>query len=223
MPIKINLLTEALAEEDLRRRDPVKQAAYLGGLLIVITLAWFSSSWLKFKLEQSNLDRLESQIQMHTNANAQVQADFKEIGETKRRLTALAELSTNRFLKGDLLNALQKIYVPNVQLNRLRLDQSYDYKAGTPAKKNGQVEVPGKPATSTQKTMLTLDARDSSSNPGDQVNHYKEALVASDYFSSRLEKNNAIRLSNLSPAQSTGKGKSFVLFTLECRFPDITR
>lgn len=222
MPININLLTEALAEEDLRRRDPVKQAIYLGGFLTVLTLVWFSSTWLKCKMEQTRLDRIEGQIQIHTNANMQVQADMKAIGETKKRLAALNEFQQSRLLKGDLLNALQKIYVPNVQLIRLKLDQSYEVKAGTPAKKIGAKTIPGQPGKSIQSTMLTLDARDSSSNPGDQVNRYKEGLTASDYFRSNLE-TNGVRLTNLSPAQSNGKGKSFVLFTLECRFPKITR
>lgn len=222
MPIKINLLTEALAEEDLRRRDPVKQAFYLGGFLVVLTLVWFSSTWLKFKMSQSSLDRVESQIQLRTNANAQVLSDMKAIGETKRRIEALATLHNARLLKGNLLNALQKIYVPNVQLMRLKLDQSYDVTKGKPSKKVAGTTVPGRPATSTQKTLLTLDAKDSSPNPGDQVNHYKEAIIASSYFKSNLQ-TNGVRLTNLSPAQSNSDGKAFVLFTLECRFPDITR
>jgi hypothetical protein len=173
-------------------------------------------------VQQTSLERVESQIQLHTNANNQVQMDMKTIGETKRKLNALAELTKARLLKGDLLNALQKIYVPNVQLMRLRLDQTYDVKAGTPPKKNGSLTIPGRPGTSTQRTLLTLDARDSSPNPGDQVNKYKEALIASPYFRSDLA-TNGVRLTNLSPAQSNGQGKAFVLFTLECRFPSITR
>ena len=223
MPIRINLLTEAHAEEELRRRDPVKQAIYLGVLFVALSLAWFSSTWLKYKLAQGTLNQIEGQIRYNTNANAQVEADLRAIGDSKKRLNALAELTKARFLKGDLLNALQKIYVPNVQLIRLKLDQSYEHKDGTAAKTDKKGTTPARPATSTQKILLTLDARDASSNPGDQVNHYNAALAASAYFSSNLEKINGIRLSNLSPAQSTGKGKPFVLFTLECHFPDITR
>lgn len=223
MPIRINLLTEAIAEENLRRRDPVKRAIYLGGFLIVLSLVWLSSSWLKYKMTQNTFDRVEGEIQMHTNAYAQVQANLKVIGEDKRRLAALAELSKSRLLKGDLLNALQKIYVKNVQLVRVRLDQSYVQHAGVPAKSNGEGSTPARPGTSTQKTLLTLDAKDYSANPGDMVNHYKDALVSSPYFSSILDTNSGIRLANLSPSQSSGDGKSFVLFTLECKFSDITR
>ena len=46
MPIRINLLSEALAEEDLRRRDPVKRAIFIGVFLVALSLVWFSSTWL---------------------------------------------------------------------------------------------------------------------------------------------------------------------------------
>lgn len=222
MPIRINLLNEALAEEDLRRRDPVKQAMYLGGFFVVLTLAWFRSSWLKSKMVQTSLNQIESEIQSHTNANAQVQADLKKIADMQKRLDALSQVNANRFLQGTLMNTMQQIYVPNVQLIRLKLDQRYEIKAGLPAKTNDTVVTPGRPATSTEHIMLTLDARDTSAN-GDQVNRFKEALAKSALFNSNPDANSSIRLSNLSPAQTTYKGKPFVMFTLECRFPDKTR
>jgi hypothetical protein len=223
MPIRINLLSEALAEEDLRRRDPVKQAIYLGLFLFVLSLVWFSSAWLKSKMTQTNLSQIEEQIKTHQSENERVQADFKRIGESKRRLTALSQLNTNRFLQGNLLNAMQQVYVPNVQLVRLKIEQSYELKAGTPAKTNDFGTVAGRPATSVEHITLTLDARDAGSNPGDQVNKYKNAIATSAYFKSSLDQTNGIKLSNLSPAQTSFSGKPFVLFTLNCRFLDISR
>jgi hypothetical protein len=38
-----------------------------------------------------------------------------------------------------------------------------------------------------------------------------------------LDKTNEVRLASLSPPQAVGDGKSFVLFTLECRYPEKTR
>lgn len=57
MPIRINLLNEALAEEDMRRRDPVKRAIFIGVFLVAVSLVWFSSAWLEFKLTQQKKDR----------------------------------------------------------------------------------------------------------------------------------------------------------------------
>ena len=40
MPIHINLLAEAQAAEELRRRDPVKRALFIGVSLVVVSLVW---------------------------------------------------------------------------------------------------------------------------------------------------------------------------------------
>jgi len=70
---------------------------------------------------------------------------------------------------------------------------------------------------------LTVDAKDTSPSPGDQVNHYKEAIARQDFFKSGLDLTNGIKLSTLSSPQIGVDGKSFVQFTLECRFADKTR
>lgn len=224
MPIRINLLNEALAEQELRRRDPVKRALFLGIFLAVLSLVWFSSAWLEYKLIQQKKSQLDIEIDQHKDEFAAVQANQKRIADSEQRLNALLSLNTNRFLQGNLLNALQKIYVPSVQLLRMRMDQTFAYKEGRAAQTNSYGTVPGQPATSTEHTVLVLDAKDSSSpNPGDQINHYKEALGAQEFFKSRLDPTNGLKLSNFTSPQSAVGGKPFVQFTLECRFPDKTR
>jgi hypothetical protein len=223
MPIRINLLNEVLAEEELRRRDPVKRAIFIGAFLVALSLVWFSSTWLEGKLIQQKKGQVEIEIDLHTNEFSQVEANVKKITDSQHQLNALLQLNTNRFLQGTLLNALQKVYVRNVQLLRIKLDQSFVTKEGTPDKTNSYGVVRGRPATSTEHIVLTLDARDSSPNPGDQVNHYKEALAGQDFFKSELDPTNGVKLANLSSPQSAFGGKPFVLFTLECQFPDKTR
>lgn len=223
MPIRINLLTEALAEDDLRRRDPVKRIAYLGGFLVALSLVWYSYQWLEFKMAQNNLSLVEDQIETHTNEFNKVQADIKKVVDTQKRLKSLEQLNASRFLQGNLLNAMQQIYVPNVQLVRLRLDQSYIIKDGTPAQTDDSSKpVPARPGSSTERITLTLDAKDTSANPGDQVNRYKAALNKLAFFNTNLQ-TNGIKLSNLSSAQIGANNRPFVLFTLDCRFTDKTR
>ena len=38
MPIRINLLAEAQAAEEMRRKDPVKRAVWIGGFVIFLVL-----------------------------------------------------------------------------------------------------------------------------------------------------------------------------------------
>lgn len=224
MPIRINLLSEALEEEDLRRRDPVKRSIFIGVFLVALSLVWFSSTWLEYKMTQQKKAQVDAEIDSHTAEFNVVKADQNKIADGQRRLDALVQINTNRFLQGNFLNALQKIYVPNVQLLRLKLDQSFTLTGGTPDKTNSFGVVLGHPATSLQRTTLTLDAKDSSPNPGDQVNRYKEALAKQDYFKSSLDPTNGVKLSTTPSApQSSFGNKLFVVFTLDCRFTDKTR
>ena len=224
MPIRINLLSEALAAEEMRRRDPAKRAAFIGGFLVALSLVWYSSVWLEGNIALKSKEQVERDIQGSTNSFSVVQTDLKRLSDGQKRLDALQQLSTNRFLQGNLLNALQQVYVPNVQLIRMKVEQSCTYKEGSAARTNefGTVAA-GHPATSTEHITLILDAKDSSPNPGDGLNRYKEALGKLDYFKSNLSQTNGVRLINTSSTQTAVNGKSFILFVLECRFPDKTR
>ncbi len=223
MPIRINLLAEALAAENLRRRDPAKRAIFIGMFLVALSLAWFSSTWLEYKIVQSKFSQVQDEIHSRTNDYNRVLIDLKNLAGNQRRLAALQQLSTNRFLQGNLMNALQHIYVPNVQLIRVRIAQNYIHKEGTQPKANGNSTVGGSPGTSIEQITLMLDAKDSSPNPGDQVNRFKDTVMSLDYFKSALIETNGVRLLNLSAPQVGLNGRPFVQFTLECRFPDKTR
>jgi hypothetical protein len=223
MPIRINLLAETLAEEDLRRRDPVKRAIMVGSLLVSISLVWFSSIWLETLIEKKNLNTIGGEIQTRTNEYTQVLINQKKIADYQKRIDALQKLTMTRFLQGNLLEAFQKLSVPNVQMTRIRLDQSYVVTPASPPVTNNFGVVPGKLGVSVERMTLTVDAKDLSANAGDQVNHFKEAMVKQDFFKALLDRANGIRLANLSSPQASSEGRPYVMFTFECRLPDKTR
>ena len=225
MPIRLNLLAEAQAAEEARRRDPVKRAIWVAALIVVAILVWSSSLQLKAILVHSDVSRFEGQINTHSNEYRLVLDNQNKAADIKHKLEALRNLSANRQLQGNLLNALQHTMVDDVQLLRLRLDQSYVCFEGTkPHTNDDNVLIPGKPATTTEKTLLTLEGADSCANPGDQLNKFKDALARSDYFKQVLLKTNGISLKNLaSPQASLSASKRSASFTLECRYPDKTR
>jgi hypothetical protein len=223
MPININLLAEAQALEELRRRDPVKRAIWVGVALVVVLLAWSSSLQLKAIIARGELGRVTAQLTTRTNEFQQVLVNQRKLVEANRRLSLLQEMATNRMLHGTLLNALQQTTLDDVQLMRLKTDEAYIYNEEIKAKTNSNDHlIPGKPASVTERVVVTLEARDSGPNPGDQVNKFKQAISQSAYFQSVLGKTNEVRLANLSPPQ-TIEGKTFVQFTLECRYPEKTR
>jgi hypothetical protein len=213
MPIRINLLAETMAAEELRRSDPIKRVIVLGVLFIVAMLIWYGYLSVKKVFDERDLVRVETQISLHTNEYVTAVNTLSEIGDTQAHLDALNKLNTNRFLQGTLLNALQQVTVPGVQLTRLSLAQTYSA---------GPSKGPGKPATTLEQITLTLDIKDSSPNPGDGVNKFKDALVLQPYLQSALD-TNGIRLSGLNGVQTSPDGKAFEIFTLECRFPDKAR
>lgn len=213
MPIRVNLLAEALAAEDMRRRDPVKRTLFGGAFVIVLVLVWSSSLLLKTMLAKKDVEQVQAEIDTRTNAYALVTGNLNKIAVARRNLSALEQLSNARFLQGNLLNTLQQVYVPNVQLRRVDVEQSYSVKAAT--KKSA--------AENTEQITILLDAKDDSSNPGDNVNKFKDAISTQPFFQTRLAKSDAVRLSNLTAPQSGPDGKPFVLFTIECHLKDQTR
>jgi hypothetical protein len=223
MPIRINLLAEAQAIEDLRRRDPVKRAIFAGLCLIILIMAWSSSLQLKSMMARAEVNRLELQLAGRTNEFQQVLDNQSKLEDANRKLQALNQLTSSRLLYGTLLNALQQTTIDDVQLMRFRAEQIYALSEATKAKTNADNRIiPGRPAAMTERITLTLDAKDSGVNPGDQVNKFKQTIFDCPYFQATLGKTNEPRLTSLSPPQATG-GKPFVLFTLECKFPEKTR
>ena len=210
MPIRINLLAEAQAAEDLRRRDPVKRVVVIAVLAVAGMLVWWSTLQMQVMMVNRQWSSMQYKVDTETNSFQIAQANNAQIAAEKSKLSDLKKLTNARMLQGNLLNALQKVTVDNVQLTAIKVEQSY-----LPQK--------GKNQSVTEKTLVTLDGRDSSFNPGDQVGKYKAALAAQPYFKQMLDRTNSITLLDESSPQTDPSGKTFVLFTLQCHFPDKKR
>ncbi len=224
MPIRLNLLAETQAEQDLRRRDPVKRIIWIGILLVFVVLGWSSSLLLRTLIAGGELNRLDAQIASRTNEYRQVLENQVRLNDVRHKLASLRQLATNRFLQAPVLNSLQQAVVDDVQLTRLRMDLSYalveESKPGTNA--DSRI-TPGRRASSTEKVSISMDAKDSGVNPGDQINKFKQAVASSEFFQKNLGASNEVRLANLMPPQVSLSGKSYVVFTLECRLPEKIR
>jgi len=224
MPIRLNLLAEAQAAEEMRRRDPVKRAIWLAVVLGSLMLVWSSSLQLKAMLTTREVGHAEGQVSSFTNEYQHVLVNQKKAEEIRRKLLALHQMTTNRFLQATVLNALQQTTVDDVQLIHYRSEQTYSMTDEVKTKTNDTRVILGRPATVTEKIVVALDGTDSSPNPGDQVSKFKEALANNPYFKESLGKTNSVNLKSVStPEFSSATGKRGVLFTLECRYPDRLR
>ena len=224
MAIRINLLAEAQAAEDLRRRDPVKRAMFAGVSFVVLGLIWSGMVEINQVLATERLTGVQTAIETYTNQYDHVLDDQKKMGAAKIKLDALQKLSADRFLQGNLLNGLQQTIVDGVELTRFRIDQSYFLTEGTASQTNDDRVIPGRPSVIRERVVLTIDARDSSANPGDQVDKFKQAIAKQAYFKTVLDSTNGVQLASPpSPPANDANGKPYVSFTLECRYPEQTR
>lgn len=249
MPVRINLLSEVLAAEEERRNDPVKRAMWLGAFGVFLVLLWCSTLLFEQMVVSSQLAEKNTEWARLEPANKELREDSNAIRIATERISALDRLATNRFLWAPVLNALQYTMVEDhVQLMRLNGSQTFtlvmppaEKESSGKAKASSKVKadtgdlLPArpkaksrtkkpKPASSTEKVLLTLDARDTG-KPGEQnYNAFRDALAGSAYFKTNLEPG-GLRLAKLLPPTSDGAGtdKAFTLFTLECKFPDKER
>ena len=214
--------------EDMRRRDPVKRAIWLGVVVGIGIVGWGSTLQLKAVMAKSELTNLLTTLKAKTNDFMQVRDNQRKLEEVTHKLVELERLTTNRFLNGNMLDALQHSTVEDVQLVRLKTDHNYILTEEAKPKTNASGSViKGKAATVTEKIVIFLEAKDATSAPGlpgDQVNKYKEAVAANAYFKRWLGRTNEVRLTDygtLTPGSA--ESKPFIPFKLECRFPEKTR
>jgi Tfp pilus assembly protein PilN len=224
MPLRINLLAEAQAAEEFRRRDPVKRAAYVGAMLIAALLAWASLLQARMTLNKAQVSKLEGKIAALDGDYTEIIKSQKTLIETRERLVALKRLSTNRYLTGNLLDALQTAYVDGVRVVKLKTRFDYTMTAPTRPKTNAFSVIPGKPATAAEQITVQIEAKDSSETPGDQVDEYKKVVASLPHLKDLFqEEEKEVRLTSLNPPGVDEAGRSYVLFTLECKYPEKVR
>ncbi|MEI7731982.1 MAG: hypothetical protein WCO56_20580 [Verrucomicrobiota bacterium] len=228
MAIRINLLAEVQAAEELRRKDPIKKAIW--GAVIVVFLVGAYIGQLQFSIMhlENALDAKEQEWKRLKPKFDQVVANKGQIADSERRLKALKELAQTRILWATRLNAFSQLMtnVNNIQVTRLVTDQSYTPSAATKTTTNstGVVTV-GRPACVIEKDKLTITAKDFGKVQDANYKQMLEAMTAFPYFAKALDRSKGISLLELSPPKVdiNDPNKSFVMFVLECQFEDLAR
>src|SRR2546430_1244069 len=189
MPIRINLLAEAQATEELRRKDPVKRAVLGGILTVCVVLVWSSTVQVQIIVSKSELTSLQSTWQrIEKNYNQAVDTKRKAL-DAEEKVSALQRLTTNRFLWGTTFNALQQTLsgIDDVQITRIKTEQSY-----TPLEESKTRPGDSKPAPkvilAVEKIAMTIEAIDSSSQPGARINRFKAGIANEPFFQTSLQK-----------------------------------
>ena len=125
MPIRINLLAEEQAAEEMRRRDPIKRALFAGGALAVLMLGWIGLTQMNVMAARRELADHVARLRKVDDSSKEVRGNQMAAGDMQARAKALEKYSRNRFFWGSLLDAVQQITVENVRLMEIRSDQKY--------------------------------------------------------------------------------------------------
>ena len=227
MPIRINLLAEERAAEERRRRNPVKrviQAAAVVVALVVALCVWYQ---IRLVAAKSELEKCQTEWAKLEEDYSRVTQQMKQIAAVEQKLNALHQLAGNRFLWGPPLNALQQTVVESIQVVKLRSEQTYTTTDAAAPSAPGKAAATGKVAAAKEKTSLFIEAREYGASPadGEQLKQFRAALASFPYFSEHLRKVDGVKLIDLSPVQTdpAEPDRPFVLFTLECLYPEVTR
>lgn len=226
MPIKLNLLAEQQAAEEQKRRDPVKRGILAGSSVVALVLLWVGFQQAKLWARSNELAALQSSWQQLEPEHERVTQSLRETMEIEQKLGSLLNLSTNRHLWGSVLNAFQYVIVEDVQVVGVRSEQTYQITEAKPEIDLGNGRTsPAKPASSTEKIKLTVEAKIFGDKPIVQGNLFKEAIAKSEYFQKHITNANNIRWMGMSPksVDPLNSNRQFSVLTVQCDFPERTR
>lgn len=228
MPIRINLLAEAQAAEEARRRDPVKRAIWVAGVLIVLMLGWGGVEFSKAMLANSEFQNEEKKWQAMAGEHGLVRTNELRVAELEKKINALNHLSTNRFLWANALNAMQQVLTDRMasqlQFSRFSGNNVYVPIEGTPPRKQDNRTIPGKAAQSIEQISLVMEVKDYGNQLDQNFLELKKAIFNVPFFKTNLGTIDAIKLKHLNQNQEPdAEGKPYFTFVLECLLPEKKR
>lgn len=223
MAIRINLLAEEQAAEEMRRKNPVKLGIWIGSFFVAAFLCWILELQLEIGVSKKTYNQIERSWKDDTARYAAVTNNISKIAQEEQKLAALDRLATNRFFWAPVLNALQQTMIDGIQVTRVSGVQKYtkeDAKViGTGA------TVKRTPAAVVEGVSLFIDAKDF--NPNSQnYNKFKETLCNFDFFVKNLGRKDGFILDGTlsSPTvDGSDPNSQFVVFRLASHWPDVRR
>jgi hypothetical protein len=220
MPIRINLLAEAQAAAEMRRKDPVKRGIWIGGFLVSVVLLWIAKLQMDISYEKRSYTNVEADWKSKITKYSTVTNEQTKIGDVEGKLAELDELRTNRFLWAPVLDALQKTMVDQVQVIRVTGAQSVTKEDPHDVGGTTHHRVPG---AVVQKTSLNIEAEDFRPTE-ENYNKFKERLGGFDFFATRLQRRDGFVMDGvLGPltVDPVDPNRQFRTFTLASHFPEV--
>jgi hypothetical protein len=221
MAIRINLLAEAQAAEEMRRKDPVKRGIWIGGFCVAVVLIWILKLQLDIGINKSHYNAIEQSWNADKARYGTVTNNMVRIAEANKKLSELDRLATNRFYWAPVLNALQQTVTDDIQVIKLTGEQKYTKEdAKVIGSGDSKIVLPG---AIVEKTSLYIDAKDYDPN-AQNYDKFKEKLSASSYFVKLLGPRNSFILDGTLSAPTvdpSDPSRQFVVFKLAAHFQEV--
>jgi hypothetical protein len=125
MPIRINLLAEEQAVEEMRRRDPIKRAIIGGAIAILLVIGWIGITQMTVSAARSELSDTVARLKEVDDSSRQVKSNQLAVAEYDLKIRALERYSTNRLFWASLLESLQRAALQDIRLMEVKADQKY--------------------------------------------------------------------------------------------------
>ncbi|MCX8155337.1 MAG: hypothetical protein N3J91_02590 [Verrucomicrobiae bacterium] len=203
MPIRINLLAEAQAEEELRRKDPVKRIILGAVGLVLVVVVWTGTLVMQAMAKQSELATTRQKLEQLKPRHEQIKRNDLVAVDARQKIERLHYYATNRFLWAPVLNALAQVctnnFATNITFNRLQTEQIFVELPAVKAVTNaaGQILTPARPEGIVERNRMVVDARDYGQEVDNNYNKFQTAMTESPFFKSLLDPRNPATLNQL--------------------------
>jgi hypothetical protein len=219
MPIRINLLAEQQAEEEARRRDPVKRAVWVVAVGALLMALWAGLLFTKGSQAATALSDSQARLAKIEKEAGVTRTNMQDIARIEKKMDALVALATNRFLWAPQLDVMQRAISAKIQLTRVRASQSY---TATAAEKSPDGKKPGKKASVSERVVVTIEGKDFGTIEEQNYGKFKEQMFKDAYFRTALTNESGLQFKSFSPIIIEPSG-SYFRFILECSFPEKIR
>jgi hypothetical protein len=223
MAIRVNLLAEAQAAEEMRRKNPVKLAVWIASFFITVVLLWIVELQLEIGVSKKTYNALEQSWRDNNARYAAVTNNMAKMGLMEHKLASLDRLATNRFYWAPVLNALQQTMIDGIQVMRVTGVQKYEKEdarivgTGASAKRVAGAII--------EEDSLFIDAKDFNPN-AQNYNKFKETLCNCDFFVKNLGRKDGFVLDGTLSAvtvEASDPNRQFVDFKLASHWPEVHR
>ncbi len=218
----LDLLSEQVEEAEWRRRDPVRRARWLGVTAAVALMLW--AGWLVFRIWSTEALARETEEKMQSLQGGpnRLMADSRVVNELDHLSSELHTQSEQRFLFANVLNALQFLNLPDIQLYRLEIERVINRiePPRTRASRAGTAAAPKEKTKVTEYFVVRIQGK----NYGDQsqINRLIETLESQHEFSRWRDATRPVLLTEIADRQvdPSNPARVFTRFGVECRFKE---